>query len=255
MQIVSGVGKRTIVRLGFMCALLMIFAGWFAYDGWVRWPLANLEAARQAMPKAPAQLSVNPAATKEAAAALQATEDQPHTLADLRQRFGEPAFLGPLEGGEPGEQLAFFVGPYGWIRATLQGETASKIDWHDGAKGYSDIAVQRLLATALLAVAMLPLALLLRQLPRKFKLDDQGLALPATGQITYDQMTGIDATQFASKGIVQLKYRDQAGRDRTAVLDEEQIQKFDEIVAALCKVKGWPVDVEPVQADPDNAQQ
>jgi hypothetical protein len=68
-------------------------------------------------------------------------------------------------------------------------------------------------------------------------------------------MTGMDAKEFTAKGIVLLKYRDGQGQEKTAVLDEEKIAKFEEIVAALCEKKDWPIDVEPEDdEDKDDAE-
>ena len=255
MRIVSGVGRRTVMRLGFMFLLLAVFAVWFAYDGWITYPGKNREAARQAFPKTQAAEPVaNPAVTEESTKAVQSGGAGRVGLADLRQKWGEPGYLGPAGGDAGGsDRVAYFVGPYGLVRVTLDGEMASKIEWRDGPKVASDIAVQKLLGILLGAGAALPLALLLVQLPTKYVLDDEGLTLPAAGRINYDQMTGVDVSAFSSKGIVRLKYRDAQGQEKTAVLDEEKIDKFDEIVAACCEKKGWPIEVdeESEEADTD----
>jgi hypothetical protein len=251
MLIVSKTAKRGVARLGFMFVLLAGFATWFAYDGWVTYPSRNLEAARQALPRVVEQMPPpSPAVTKKSAMAVEEDPAKQITLAKLQETWGEPAFLGPAPADldAPGRTEAYFVGPYGWVRVLLVGQMVEDIEWHDGAKGYSDIAVQKLLAFLLGAVALVPLGLILIALPKKYQLDDEGLVLPGTGRIPYDSMTAVDAADFSKRGIVRLKYRDAGGRDLTAVLDEEKIAKFDEIVAALCKQKGWPVDVGPAEA-------
>jgi hypothetical protein len=249
MRIVSGLGQRTVMRLGFMFLLLAAFGAWFAYDGWITYPQRNVEAARQAFPASvEADPQPSPAVTPGSAKALQPGPDKKVTLADLRQQWGEPAYLGSA-GGTSTEQVAYFVGPYGFVRVTLDGETASKVDWRDGPKVASDIAVQRLLGIGLGGASLIPLVLLLVQMSRKYVLDDQGLVMPGHGRIAYDQMTGIDVKEFSTKGIVRLAYRDARGQDATAVLDEEKIARFEEIIVALCERKGWPIEVEDEEED------
>lgn len=251
MLIVSTTAKRGAARLVFMFVLLAGFASWFAYDGWVTYPNRNLEAARQALPQNVERMPpANPAVTEESAKAFQAEAAKGLPLADLRAKWGEPFLTAPAAADSAGGKTdAYFLGPYGWVRVTVAGEKVDKIEWHEGAKGYSDILVQKLLAFLLGAAALVPLVRVLMALPNKYQLDDEGLVLPRLGRIPFDRMTGIDAADFHKRGIVRLRYRDSAGQDRTAVLDEEKIEKFDEIVAALCKHKGWPVDTGPASSE------
>lgn len=250
MLIVSKAGKRGVTRLGFTFVLLAGFAAWFAYDGWITYPNRNLQTARQALPRVIERMPpANPAVTQESAKAVQADAAKGLRLADLRRNWGEPVFTGPsaADAGGAGRTEAYFVGPFGWVRVILAAEMVDKVEWHDSAKTASEIAVQKLLAILLAAASLAPLGLLLIALLCKYQLDDEGLVLPRAGHIPYDRMIGVDAGDFNKRGVVRLKYRDAAGRDCTAVLDEEKIDKFDEIVAALCRRKGWPVDVGPAE--------
>ncbi len=252
MRIESGLGKRTVTRLGLVFLLFAAFAAWFAYDGWVKYPQMNLDEARQAFPENAETPTPNPAVTEKDVKDLKADPGRELTMADLTEAWGEPAYLGSAGAqADAGERVAFFVGPYGWARATLDGERVEKVDWRAASKASSDIAVQQMLAGVLLAAAAIPLLLLLLQLPKKYILDDEGLVLPSSGRITYEQMTGIDASALHTKGLVRLQYRDAAGQDRVAVLDEEKIDRFDEIVVGLCEKKGWPVQVESALEEAD----
>ncbi len=246
MQIVSGLGRRTVTRLGFMFLLLAAFAAWFGYDGWVGYPRKNLEAAQQSFPKSGLPLPAASSAVTEDSAKdfAAAAADKKVTLVDLRKQWGDPAYLGPAAGEVSNKPVAFFVGTYGWAQVALDGETVDKVEWRSGPKVASDIGVQRLLGLALAGGALIPLAMLLVQMTARYTLDDEGLVLPKHGRIPYDRMSGADFKDFDGKGIVRLNYRDAAGAERTAVLDEEQIARFEEIVAALCEKKGWSVEVE-----------
>jgi hypothetical protein len=227
-----------------MFLLLAILAGWFALDGWVRWPGQNTEAAQKAFPKNSKEVPVvNPAVTEEAVRAAEVEPGRAVSLADLRKEWGEPAYLGSVAAdGSAADQVAFFVGPLGYARVKVDGQKARSIEWHAGPRAASDLLVQKLLASLLGVAALIPLLLVVREISRQYELNDEGLVMPGHGRIPYDRMIGIDASSFASKGIVRLKYLDAAGGERTAVLDEERIEKFDEIVTALCRLKGWPVE-------------
>jgi len=248
MQIVSGASKRGMGRRAFTFALLAGFATWFAYDGWVTYPKRNIDTARQALPRVVERLPpASPAVTEESVRAVEADVGKGIRLSDLRQKWGEPAFTGPLPADANGtvKSEAYFVGPYGWARVIFAAESVEKVEWHPAGKSRSEVAIQKLLGIGLAAASLVPLTLLLMMLFSKYQLDDEGLVLPRVGRIPYDQMIGVDAADFHKKGIVRLRYRDASGADRTAVLDEEKIEKFDEIVAALCKRKGWLVDADP----------
>jgi len=243
MHIESPVTKRSLVRMGFLVVLLAAFAAWFGKDGWVSYPQKNLRAANQNFPKPAAELPTpNSAVTEEAAAAIKAAlaeGSQPVTLAELRAKWGEPAYLGPpagaVESGSPVDRVAFFVGPYGWAEAALRGERVVQIQWSNGPKSPDEILVQKAIAGAIGLGALVALVFLVREMRLRFVLDDEGLALPGHGRIAFERMVALDDSDFAKKGILRLKYRD-GDDEKTALLDEERIDRF-----GLCEKKSWPI--------------
>lgn len=258
MRIESTVARRALMRQGIVVVVLLVFAGWFGWDGWVGYPTKNMDQAKGNFPVVPAgavpqYAEVTVESAKEFQDRLKADSGSRLTLDDLRKAWKEPAYLGAAEasgsGAAAGGQAAFFVGTYGWAKASLVGDVISGIEWHDGEKSYSAVAVQKLLAAVLGVVAMIPLGILLGLMSGKYVLDDEGLGLPGNKQIRYAQMTGIDLADLQKRGIVRLTYQNEKGEEATAVLDEERVEKFEDIVLNLCEKKGWQEQLEQAAAE------
>lgn len=260
MRIESGVAKRALMRQGLIVAMLLAFACWFGWDGWVGYPQLNMEEAKKNFPVVPqAAVPQNSEVTDKSAKDFQTKikEDTSRqlTMTDLERVWGKPAYLGAAEASASASssgRAAFFVGNYGWAKVALARDTVSDIEWHDASKDFSSILVQKLLAAALVVGSMIPLGMLLGQMASKYVLDDEGLTVPKAGQIRYDQMTGIDLADLQKRGVVRLKYQDAKGQPQTAALYEDTIEKFDDIVLTLCEKKGWQQQLEDAaaQAEP-----
>jgi len=251
MTIESGVNRGTLIRFGLIFLMLVAFAAWFAWDGFVNYPRENLEAARQNFPEPTESLPVaNPAVTAEQAEQFkrQIENAQLPKFEEVKAVWGEPAWLGLDRSGEQkmpsGNRVAFFVGPYGWARVTIAGDSATTVEWHPATYGRFDVLVQKIIAAVLLTVALVVLVWIVKMATERYVLDDEGLVLPGVGRVQWDQMLELDASDFAKKGVIRLKYRDSAGGERQALLDENRIARFDEIVIALCEKKGWQLPGE-----------
>lgn len=259
MRIESGVNRRALMRQGMFVTLLLIFAGWFGYDGWIGYPRANMQQAKQSFPVVPeGDIPVNAGVTEESFKAANAKlKDGLVTLADLEHNWGEPAYKGTAQDGTKGDKSAFFVGTYGWVKVALVGNAADSMEWVAAPKDPSAVLVQKLLAAILAVIAMIPLGILLGYTSGKYVLDDEGLTLPGGRPIKYPQMTAIDFADLRRRGIVRLTYQNEKGESATAVLDEEKMEKFDDIVLTLCETKGWQEQLEEAaaqQAEPNEDQ-
>ncbi len=259
MRIESGVAKRAVIRKGMIVGLLLIFAAWFGYDGWVGYPRANMKDAKANFPVVPAEaVTQNSAVTAESAKVLadRLAKDRSRTLtlADLEQQWGKPAYDGPAQaGGEASAgRVAFFVGTYGWVKVTLAGDTVTEVQWYPAGHDYSAVVVQKLLAAVLAVIAMIPLGLLLASMSARYVLDDEGLSVPGKGLIRYDRMVGVDMKELQKQGIVRLQYKTQKDEEATLVLDEEVCDKFEEIVLNLCDKKGWQQELDEAVGEDNN---
>lgn len=248
MRIESTVAKRALMRQGIVVVVLLAFGTWFGWDGWVGYPTKNMNEAKGNFPVVPAgDVPQYGAVTAESAKDFQSQigvdPARQITLTNLTRTWNKPAYLGAADAAgatSPGSpRVAFFVGTYGWAKATLAGDGVTHIEWRDADKDYSAIAVQKLLASLLAVGAMIPLGILLSYMSGKYILDDEGLTLPGNRRVLYNQMTAIELADLQKRGIVRLTYQNDKGQQAVAVLDEEKIAKFEEIVLNICEKKGW----------------
>lgn len=259
MRIESGTGRAALMRQGFVVLVFLGLAVWFGYDGWFGYPRENVKTLVQNFPKAPDKpVATDSRVTEESVQSAQqdlaAAGSRQVSMTDLSRQWGEPAWLGsPDPNGSAGrDQVAFFVGTYGMAKAALKDGVVTRVEWIAGPKGRSDIQIQQLLAIGLAAPGLVLLVRLLRLVSARYVLDDRGLSLPGLPTIPYEQMTEMD-TSLLEKGVVRVAYRDDRGQAKVALLDDEQIAQFDEIVLALTEKKGWelpaPKDESPADAD------
>lgn len=252
MRIESGVTKRALLRQGMVVGLLLVFAAWFGWDGWVGYPKTNMEDAKKNFPVVPeGPVGQSAEVTQES---VQQFKDQlkdsshPLMIADLNRKWSDPQYLGAAEANGGGGKAAFYVGTCGWAKVAMSGDAVTDITWQSASNNASSILVQKLLAAALVVGAMIPLGILLGRMSGKYVLDDKGLTLSGGQPIRYEQMTAIDLADLQKKGLVRLKYKNDKGQDATAVLDEEMIEKFEDIVLNLCEKKNWQSQLEEAAA-------
>lgn len=84
MRIESGSTGERKIRTGLFVVMCLAFAGWFAYDGFVGYPSANLEWALSAMPEKPE----HPTTTPQASVATLTTVQPGMSEAELRGLLG-----------------------------------------------------------------------------------------------------------------------------------------------------------------------
>jgi hypothetical protein len=220
----------------------ILFAGlalWFCYDGAVRWPKKNREAAENA-------LQVRP---WEGKLRYDDLPGRPRSLGDFQtlitsaqaSRSGLHAALGRPQVGE-GTSEEYFVSKYGYARATYSGEKPSLETWKNWEGGHTGDEIQAQFYWALLP---LPFALyflwkLYRAATLRVTVDDEGL-LYAGRRIPFAEMNSL--RDYSPKGWIDLYYGAN-GRERKLRLDNEKIALFDEVVAAICQAKGFRNEVK-----------
>jgi len=87
MRIESGATSDERIRVLVFFLMCLAFAGWFAYDGLVRYPAKNLDWALQALPEKPPAPQINPRATVADLKQLKAGMGYQH----IESMLGEPA--------------------------------------------------------------------------------------------------------------------------------------------------------------------
>ncbi len=227
--------NRIIMSLG----LLLLFGGWFAYDGFVAYPAKNLKWARQFLNSVPGiaarpDLRTNPQARLEIL--RQVTPGMP--LDDVKRLLGEPTF-------ENGTDYCY-IGPasFGWY-LVREGKVAEiKRVEQNSEPSESDVRNNRFIAGALVVVALGVLVHLVRVLKSRIVLDDTGLRIGGK-TVAWGDMQALDAREYARKGWLDLQC---AGSERVR-LDSYEIDRFDEIVGGICARKGFASPLAPAEDD------
>ncbi len=223
--------NRIIMSLG----LLLLFGGWFAYDGFVSYPAKNMKWARQFLNSVPgmadrADLRTNPQARLDAL--RQVKQDMP--LDDVKRLLGEPTF-------ENGTDYCY-IGPasFGWY-AVRDGKVAEiKRVEENSEPSEGDVRNNRYISAVLALVALGVFLHLIRVLRSRIVLDDAGLRI--RGQtIGWGDMQGLDAREYARKGWIDL----QCAGSQSVRLDGYEIDRFDEIVGEICNRKGFASPLAP----------
>jgi len=232
MMIESGSTRDRAVRCLIFLAVCIGLTIWFAYDGYVVYPRKNLEKARENFPRTTTGLpQADARVTEERCKQLQAK--LPASLDGLVSQLGQPAYRD--------ETQAHFVGPYGVIRAFLEGDRVLRIVWEELAKSRFEIQFQRWIAWLLGLLSLATLVQFVRILRTRVVVDDQGLDYNGR-RISWDQMTGLETHQYAEKGWVDLHYQPQEPDkpSKRLRLDSYKIAAFEPIVSAICERKGFP---------------
>ncbi len=239
--IVSGTTVDRIVRTCAITLMVVLFCGWFLYDGHVAWPRENLEKAVQALEPVPDELpEMNDAVTPAAATALLEEMEQKRgtserlTRGDVEKRFGAPGW----EQRKDGRVELYYFGSAGALRLQLRGEVVADGAFVDGYHDHVELMTQLIFGYALLPFAAIMLIQLVRVLRTRVVLSDEGLRIGRRPTIPFEAMTGLDASAYRAKGYVVLKYQEQ-GRERQVRLDSYVIREFSTIVSEICRQRGF----------------
>lgn len=219
MHIESGATRDRRIRMTLVTAGSLFMAGYFAYDGWIGYPAANLEQLKKLTPPdAVGQVVVDPRVVEEL---------RGKSLDELKSILGEPPMKLPTE--------YRYFGEGGYLSIPVRQEGG--ILWNKLQHSGADLLGQKTLAGALGLVGLYLLINLRSIFAMRIVLDDNGLQ-PAPGRsIKWENMTALDSSRYKDKGWVDLKYDD--GRERTYRIDSFHVDQFKPIVREICSRKGF----------------
>lgn len=229
---------RTIVFLG--------FAGYFIYDGLWGYPAANEREARKQL-TAPTpfggRVNYDVLGDKPDIGEFEQLRklSQPVARNDVLEVLGQPQ-LSEAEGPRIRE---YFVSKYGYATITFEASRVAGVNWTQWYKSKAGVTSQFYWALIPLIPGLYFLWKLIKAVTLRVTLDDNGMDYAGT-QITYSDMVAL--RDYSPKGWIDLYYKD-AGRERRLRLDNEKVLLFDEIVDALCQVKGFPNEVRAYQQE------
>lgn len=247
MTIESGCTRDRRVRVSIFFLMCAVFSAYFAYDGYIGYPNVNLKWARSAlasikgMPEA-RDLQSNPKVLLQELKKLETdVKLEKVTVESLTALFGPPTFQG--------EQDCCYIGPasYGWFK--LAGNKVIKIEAiaMNNEKSESDIAGQKIFAVLTGVVAVAVLIHLVRIHRARWLLNDAGLT--ASGRLVpWDAMESFATEDYQRKGWLDLVYH-QDGRTCKVRLDSFHIDRFSDIILAICDRKGFASPLKPVEEE------
>ncbi len=270
MQIQCGSTGEHKIRTSIFLLMCFGMAAWFAYDGLLGYPRANMDWVRQHMNPKPEDLRfdarvnrrhlaelvgrmrLDPGverAAREAGASARfwmsgqtIRVEEGVSTAELTAMLGEPAMVH--------EDHHWFVGPAMYARFGVRDGRVRELEIAESPEHTEgDIMGQKYLALALSLIgAVMAVRFLAVVLPTTV-LDDAGLKV-GRHRIAWDEMVGLDAAQYARKGWLDLRYR-RDGQDRRVRLDSYHIGRFDEIITEICTRLNLPSPLAPAAGEPD----
>ena len=234
-----------IIRNGVMAVMVVVFAAYFLYDGFVGYPRKNLEQARQILPPDEQDKAyINQKVTSDCLGDI-AKNDR---LTTLEARLGPPAWKGLAKDNV---FKAVWFGPGGslTVRYDMNEGTVLSSRWKKGQKKELDLWIQKVLGYSLGPVGILLLIRVVLMLLRGAQLSDAGLKPSGRPLIPFEAMTGWDVRDYRDKGRIALTYALDR-REGTYVLDDYKLRAFPAIVTEICRRKGFENPLKKDESSP-----
>ncbi len=222
-----------LVRNGIVTAMVIGFAGWSFYDGYVGYPKENLEQAKEELPAdLQATATINDHVTEADSSAFA----KGVKLKDISEAFGPPSWQGDFGGVH--EKAVWFGRGGSLVVLVDRIGIAQAVEWKTGKRKETDLWLQKLMGIVL---TPLGLFLLIRQIAmatRGAVFSDRGLKPSGKELITFDAMTGWDADTYKDRGQITLEYESAGGKGQY-VLDDYKLAAFKTIVNEISRRKGF----------------
>ncbi|MBU0638273.1 MAG: hypothetical protein KKB50_05360 [Planctomycetes bacterium] len=224
------------------------YAGWFVYDGSIRYPEKNRkEAARHLHGLVEEPLNLGEIPSKGDFDQLEALG--PTSPQQVREAFGEAINTQRDTSGATVEQFASL---YGMATVNISDGRVRSMSWTAWAKSKEEIRGQYYWALIPLILGLYPLSKFYRAVTLRVLIDDQSMTY-AGRRIPFESMTSL--RDFNPKGWVDLYYK-VAERELRLRIDNQKVAKFGEIVEAICQTKAFQNPVTAALAEEaDEAEQ
>jgi hypothetical protein len=216
--------------------LCLGLGGYFLYDYAIGYPNKNLNQARRELSKnfgadkVPSEFPETP--TKDdydRIVAGRVTDPE-----RVREILGEPFHTMPAP---TGAEHNFFVSAYGMatVPITAEGVDLTHTRWTAWGKSKEEIRIQLWAAIVAFIIAVIVLRRVIKAATLHVVVDDEGMTY-ARQRIPAENMKRL--CDFSPKGWVDLYYQHGA-QERRLRIDNQKVRKFDEIIDALCDLKGF----------------
>lgn len=206
--------------------------GWFFWDYRVGYPNKNREEARKhfaglGVPDPKLSETLDEATYGRFRASSTTT---PQTIS---QELGAPIYSTDEGGGITAQQYASI---YGLMTVRTRVGAVTDLKWQPWGRKKSDIEGQLYFALGCLGLALYPAFRLFKTMTLRVLLDDDGLTYDGR-RIAFDDMRGLK--DYDARGWVDLVYV-AGGSESKLRLDNQRVDRFDEIVTAIAEKRGYP---------------
>lgn len=232
-EIHSGSSTKRVVRTALAVLIVNVFAVFFLWDGFIRYPVANAaQLAKTLGLPLPVPPPIHPELTADQAQEFVKTLEKKAAPSVLTDRWGEP--------GLRHEGMWYFLGPGGHLGVQVAGEQLEMAEWHVGLHSDQDLKWQRVIGAVLGAIGVICVVNLIRTVMGFATLTEVGLHVTGQRVIAWEEMVSVTAPPNDKFRRVVLNYLVD-GRERRLLLDDDAIRDRDAIVAAVCERKGFAV--------------
>ncbi len=221
---------------------LLAFAGWFVYDGAVRYRNQNIEKAQDRL----AMLTNTPVALGEVPTEADFQRVRAEKIAtrdELYKILGQPL---TLKKGVPSDGLQYFASVYGLASVPVDAsgrvlqERSSAWQWTSWGKTKAQMQEQYYWAILPVVGAAYVWLRAYRASKLRAVIDDDGMTY---GGLPIPLADMVSLRDYNRKGWVDLYYR-RGEQEKRLRIDNQKIARFDEIIDLLCQLKKFPNPVK-----------
>jgi hypothetical protein len=228
----SGTTTERLVRAILLVIMLIGFAGWYLWDGYVGYPRANARAllgllGRQDEP----QPVINWEFTEEVADRIIADLGDQANPATIEARLGRPA----VRHGDD----TYYLGPGGHLRVSMSDDGITEAEWIQGRYGESEQKSQRWIGYVLGVLGLAGVGHFLGVLVTRVSLTEEGLKIGRRPLIPLEAISGLTIPARGRGNVVVVEYEID-GESGSVALDGYVVKKQPAIIAAIREQKGFP---------------
>lgn len=228
MGIETGCPKGELIRAYLMAFVVCGGSVYFFYDGYIGYPQKNLEWAIENLPEEPeTRPEIKPNITSATHTTVEGKVKEGATPDEIIAIIGAPSFQT--------DEQHWHIGPGGYIELKVAGTRIIESKYVKADHSEAQLLLQKVLGLICVPIGLLLLFKAVKLAGLKVVLDDNGLNYAGRPAISWDAMTGLNISKYAGKAWVSVEH----SGGSPLKLDGYRIEKFDELVKAICEKKGF----------------
>jgi hypothetical protein len=240
MRLESGPARTDMLWVLGYTLLCLGMGGWFLYDWKIGYPAKNRAEATRVLTQQMNQLEPRQTPPAELPSRPRKSDFDAFTKSDKRAAEEVNHFLGApmFERSESGVTTRYYVSEFGMAAIPFRSGLAELSDksWRNWYKSDDEIEVQKCLGAGCILLGLYFVYRVYRAATLHVTLDESEMVYGGQRIPTSAMKRLVD---YSPKGWVDLYYDAGAG-ERKLRLDNQKVEKFDEIIETLCAIKGFP---------------